>query len=86
MTPRTPKEATTESKEGEATEPQTETGMLTYDEYRLMKHKEKMQKKHAKREFKLHEEMDHHAHGHHDEEVEEPDFDSYAEYKAWKAE
>ena len=53
-----------------------------------MKHKEKMQKKHAKREFKLHEEVFDHHHQYHDhesEEEDEPDFATYAEYKAWKA-
>ena len=39
---------------------------MTYDEYRLMKHKEKMQKKAAKREFKLQEDIVDHRDRRHD--------------------
>ena len=44
----------------------TSPGLMSYDEYRLMKHKEKQQKKMEKRQFKLRKDVD--------EQEAEPDF------------
>ena len=56
-----------------------------------MRHKKKLERKRAKREFKLREEEvgdRHHRRHTHDYDLvdTEPDFATYAEYKAWKAE
>ena len=68
-----------DSPEHEPTQPATPTTSdptsMTYDEYRLWKHKQKRAKKHAQMMAKYGRDI----------QPEEPEFGTYSEYQAWKS-